>query len=266
MKFIVDHDYHIHSCKSACSDDPNQTPERILQYAVENNLKHICLTDHFWDDEISGASNFYSLHPLNKIKSLLPLPQADGVKFHFGCEADMNKDLVLGLLPHHYDEFEFINVALTHFHMGDFTRDTQKVSTPEERADWAIKRVHALLDMDLPFEKVGIAHFTVPLIANGREEQIKTINSMSDDALYEAFGRVADKGVGVELNFNLSSYEGQDITDMLRPYRIAKDCGCKFFMGSDAHHPEKFNTIIKNFNDIADALELSEDDKFKPFG
>ena len=53
---------------------------------------------------------------------------------------------------------------------------------------------------------------------------------------------------------------------MLRPYRIAKDCGCKFFMGSDAHHPEKFNTIIKNFNDIADALELSEDDKFRPFG
>ena len=38
MKYIYDHDLHIHSKISACSNDPEQTCERILQYAKENNL------------------------------------------------------------------------------------------------------------------------------------------------------------------------------------------------------------------------------------
>ena len=39
-------DYHIHSCLSSCSSDPEETPERILQYAHENGLKEVCITDH----------------------------------------------------------------------------------------------------------------------------------------------------------------------------------------------------------------------------
>lgn len=49
MKFKVDHDLHIHSHLSSCSRDPEQTPERILQYAKENGFKTVCLTDHYWD-------------------------------------------------------------------------------------------------------------------------------------------------------------------------------------------------------------------------
>lgn len=31
MKYIVDHDFHIHSRLSSCSDDPRQTPKRIVE-------------------------------------------------------------------------------------------------------------------------------------------------------------------------------------------------------------------------------------------
>jgi len=51
---------------------------------------------------------------------------------------------------------------------------------------------------------------------------------------------------------------------MLRPYRIAKEMGCKFFLGSDAHTPEVFGRAAKKFNDIIEMLELTEEDKF-PF-
>ena len=47
MKYIIDHDLHIHSCLSACSGNPAQTPAAILNYARANGFKHICLTDHF---------------------------------------------------------------------------------------------------------------------------------------------------------------------------------------------------------------------------
>ena len=39
MRYIFDHDYHIHSWISSCSRDPEQTLERMLRYAQENGLK-----------------------------------------------------------------------------------------------------------------------------------------------------------------------------------------------------------------------------------
>ena len=38
MRFVVDHDYHIHSYLSLCSHDDEHTPARILQYAKELGL------------------------------------------------------------------------------------------------------------------------------------------------------------------------------------------------------------------------------------
>ena len=59
MKYVFDHDFHIHSKLSSCSRDAGQSNERILQYAKQNHLKTICLTDHFWDDAVEGASSWY---------------------------------------------------------------------------------------------------------------------------------------------------------------------------------------------------------------
>lgn len=49
MRYVVDHDLHIHSRLSSCSRDPEQTCENILEYAKANDFKQVCLTDHFWD-------------------------------------------------------------------------------------------------------------------------------------------------------------------------------------------------------------------------
>ena len=153
MKFQIDHDYHIHSFLSDCSRDPEQNPQRILRYAEENGLRDICLTDHGWDASVSGASDWYRRQPLEHIRRALPLPQSDTVRFHFGCETDMDKHLMIG---------------------------------------------------------------------------------MSLQAL--------------------------------RPYRIAKQCGCKFYLGSDAHHPEDFAGMPEQFRTLVSLLDLQESDKFRPFG
>ena len=52
MKYTFDNDLHIHSGISLCSNDAEQTPERILGYAVENGLKTICIAVHFWDETV----------------------------------------------------------------------------------------------------------------------------------------------------------------------------------------------------------------------
>ena len=85
MQFQIDHDFHIHSFLSSCSNDPEQNPEWILGYARRHCLKTIVLTDHFWDsDRIDGASDWYRPQDLTHIKSSLPLPQTDGIRFLFG--------------------------------------------------------------------------------------------------------------------------------------------------------------------------------------
>ena len=48
---------------------------------------------------------------------------------------------------------------------------------------------------------------------------------------------------------------------VLRPYRIAKSCGCKFYCGSDAHHPAGLDKAKAIFERAVDMLGLKEEDK-----
>ena len=80
MRYIVDHDLHIHSYGSMCSGDPEQTPERILQYALDEGFTAVALTDHFWDEKVPGASKWYSKQDYPHICQSKPLPKSEGIR------------------------------------------------------------------------------------------------------------------------------------------------------------------------------------------
>jgi HisJ family histidinol phosphate phosphatase len=266
MRYVADHDFHIHSYLSSCSRDPEQTAERILTYAEENGLKNICLTDHLWDSSVVGASKWYTPQNIEHISEILPLPYRDNVNFHFGCETELDKHLTLGLAKENFDKFDFIIIPTTHLHMTNFTIDEDQLNR-EGRVSAYVNRLRSVLAMDLPFHKIGIAHLTCPLIARESwQEHIAIIDSISDEIFGELFSIAAKKGVGIELNFPIRKYEGDELDSILRPYRIAKANGCKFYFGSDAHHPSELAGAKQRFEQIIDALELTEDDRFRPFG
>ena len=121
MRYIFDNDLHIHSELSLCSNDPEQSAEAILRYAEDNSLKTICLTDHFWDASVSGASDWYKKQDYEHISSALPLPQSDGIRFLFGCETELDRNLTLGIAPDNFDKFDFIIIPTTHLHLSGFT-------------------------------------------------------------------------------------------------------------------------------------------------
>ena len=261
MKYVIDHDLHIHSQLSLCSGHPEQTAENILKYAEKMGFRHICLTDHFWDENVPGASNWYKEQNFAHVSKSLPLPKTDGITFDFGCETDFNKLMILGVSREVMDRFAFIIVPTSHLHMPGFTIEPE-LTAVKERAKYYMARNHALLDKDLPFEKMGLAHFTCDLMDRGcdgsRDEMLEAI---SDAEFAEFFERVACVGMGVELNTPVSDCYSEIA---LRPYRIAKKCGCKFYFGSDAHSPEGLVSSRADFAVMAEALDLSEDDKF-PF-
>lgn len=262
-KFVIDHDLHLHSQLSLCSNDPKQTAGALLEYGVREGLLDICVTDHYWDENVPGASEWYAAQNFAHIAPILPLPQDAACKFHFGCEIDMDAACTVGISDKTWDAFAFIIVPTSHLHMTGFTIAPEDTSV-ERRARLYLQRNHALLDMDLPFYKMGLAHFTCSLMARNCEgSRDDIVNAISDAEYAELFARVAKSGMGVELNVNI---EDPKSADTMRPYRIAKAQGCKFYLGSDAHHPKNLTAARARFEAVIDALELTEDDKFRPFG
>ena len=193
MKFKIDHDYHIHSQLSSCSSDPKQTVERILLYAKENGLSKICLTDHYWDSAVSGASDWYRPQNFDHISQAKPLPQADGIEFLFGCETEMDKLMTVGIPESRFGDFDFIIIPTTHLHMTDFTFSRDDGESNQDRACLWVERLDALLDKPLPFGKIGIAHLACGLINNkSRKDYLETLDLIPEDEMKRLFFKVAE--------------------------------------------------------------------------
>ena len=263
MKFTYDHDLHIHSKISSCSSDPTQTNESILSYAKKNGLKTICLTDHYWDERVEGPIPWYAAQNTPHIKEALPLPKADGIRFLFGCETEMRADMTIGISKERFDEFDFVIIPTTHMHMKAFTVPAEYAGKPEGLAELWVKKLEALADMDLPFKKIGIAHLCCYLIGSYDEVLYqKALAAIKDEDLVRVFTKLAEKGAGIELNQGDFFFDHGAKDDILRIFRTAKKCGCKFYLGSDAHHPENFEKAPGFFEKAIELLELTEDDKF----
>jgi histidinol phosphatase-like PHP family hydrolase len=262
MKYVIDHDYHLHSYLSECSSDPEQTPESMIKYAKEKGLGRIILTDHFWDESVAGASSWYSTyHKYSDISRALPLPRDPEVEMLFGCETDMDKNGVVGISKERAEDFDFIIVATTHMHMKGFTVDEEDYCNAPRLAKAWVDRFDALMRADLPFHKMGVAHLTTICIAVENGIHLEVIRLIPDTELERLFTKAAELGLGIELNACDFRVAPEDLETVLHPYRIAKACGCKFYLGTDSHKPREY-AVFSNFETVIDLLGLTEDDKF----
>ena len=263
MKYKIDHDYHIHSYLSTCSKDDLQTPENILNYAKKNGLHSICLTDHYWDSEVGGASKWYMPQNYEHISLSLPLPKCKDVDFLFGCEGDMDKNCTIGIPQSRYDSFDFMIIPTTHLHMLGFTIDEQYKTDINEKSKLWVTRLDAVLNSNLPFKKIGIAHPACFLMMKySRKDYIKLLDSIPDCEIERVFAKAASLGCGIELNYSDMSFSDNETDSVLRMFRWAKNCGCKFYLGSDAHTYTELNMTTDAFERAINILGLTENDKF----
>lgn len=265
MRYQIDHDYHIHTRLSICSDDDRQTPDTILQIAKHKGLGKICITDHFWDERIlcnTLVNWWYEKQNFYHIAQSRPLPKDANIDFLFGCEADMDSDDRIGISKERCDEFGFIIVSTTHFnHMGGDNWGDRSNMVLARR--W-VERFDALLDADLPFHKVGAAHLACELINNrSREDLLNTLDLIPQTDLERLFSKAAKIGIGIELNSDDMRYRDKEADTVLRIFRTAKYCGCKFYLASDAHERDAFDGVDEIFERCITALSLCEADKFE---
>ena len=265
MKFKIDHDLHIHSYISPCAgNDPRQTKEAILTYGVSTGRRLLCVTDHIWDEKSPSNSDNLWLNCGNDMarsRSILPLPQSKVCRFLFGMEVDMDLDGKVAASPEEMEKLDFLVFAPSHLHLNGFTVPADLDPSPEVHKNLYMKRMDILLNMDIPFHKSGLAHPTCSLAC--KAAPILMFDMITDREYEEMWARVRDKGMGVEINIGPADrYTADELEHIMRPYRIAKAVGCKFYLGSDAHTPEGFTN--RSFEKYIDILDLQEEDKL-PF-
>ena len=257
----VTHDLHQHSFMSSCCSDQEMIPQRLLSSAVENGYDTICITDHVWDTLVLGASKWYSEQPIEHIRQSLPLPSAKGIRFCFGCETEYCGGEKLGLAKSSFNLFDFVVIPINHFHMLDFVRPSS-INTAMLVADLMLTRLEELQQLDLPWEKIGIAHLTSRLtFKEGNVADV--INSMPEDRLFQIFGFFAQYGTGIELNACSFKPGWEERFDsLMRPYRLAKQAGCKFYFASDAHKVADLS-IKQQLQPAINDLDLSIKDLYR---
>lgn len=270
MRYIIDHDFHIHSGGSMCSGDPNQTPARILRYAAEEGFSAVALTDHFWDETVpmlqgGWGPDFYTSQNWAHITKQLPLPSQEGIRFLFGAEVDMTLDGAIGISQERLAQMDILLISLSHFHMTDFTISAADAATPEGRAAVLLDKMEALLSRDLPWHKIALAHLTGPKLGGGDPaNHCEVLRLVRGERLTALFQKAAALGVGIELNtatFGFGSEEEREAVTAF--YAHAKECGCKFTFGSDAHTAGQFLPHRERGQAMADALGLTKADIFR---
>ena len=76
------------------------------------------------------------------------------------------------------------------------------------------------------------------------------------------FKKAAKLGCGIELNRRDMACLPEEEEFVLRPFRIAKEEGCKFYLASDSHTVKAFTLARATFESAIEKLGLTESDKF----
>ena len=276
-KFPLNHDFHIHSYISLCAQDPGMTADFILNFAIKSNYYAVCVTDHFWDESVpvSGMYATYAGQGLDSLKRILPLPKDNDVKFLFGCEAEYCGGDKLGVAPEHYDLFDMIVIPTNHFHAVPMVAP-EGCDTITRIADLFTERLEQLVELDLPWKKVGLAHLNgILTFLNGELAHgypvYDVYSEMPEKRLRPVFNKLGRLGAGIELNAHCYN---EDVPEkkqwknnkdtVLKLMRIAKEEKCKFYCGSDGHTTDDFSRGVGRIREAADVLGLTADDLFIP--
>ena len=234
-----------------------------MKIAKTRGLKTICVTDHYWDALVpcnTAVNWWYENQNYEHISQDVPMPQDDEVTFLFGCETDLDSSNQVGIPKERWDDFDFIIISTTHFHHMAGA-DWENCDHQAIEKHW-VDRLEAVLNMELPFQKVGIAHLASGLIANTREDVLASLDSISTEDMKRLFTEATALGVGIELNYDDMKFKEDESERVLRMFRVAKECGCKFYLGSDAHAQKDFANVDAIFERAVSMLDLTEEDKF----
>ena len=256
----ITHDFHIHTSLSICANE-TATVDNYIAHAKRLGLTKLGFSDHFGAGDIPGARGFYRAHPYEhnaELEETLAALNEPDIKCFFGCETEYHtpkRDLAI--TEEEAEKFDFILVPNSHTHM---IMPKEYIPCHEKHVEFMITAYEDILNSPLSRYVTAMAH-PFDAVCCPYDNRI-LINMISDDTFKRLFDKTAEKNIAVEINVayskNMTPAELADDCH-IRMFRLAKDCGCKFMFGSDAHDSAQ-HEFYANAQILADVLALKESD------
>lgn len=235
----IDHDFHIHTTLSVCAHDPSATVENYVKNAGKNGIRKLGFANHMWDSAIDGASeDFYKVQNYDHLAQLKPEIEAlnghRGIQLYFGCETEydpVRRDIALTETT--AQNFDYILVPNSHTHMM-MPKDCYE---PMERhAEFMMTAFMDIVTSPLAKYITAAAHPFSAVCCPYDNRLLYPL--IGDEKFGQAFEQARKSDIAIEIN--IAGYMGQTISEIIdhptvHMFRIAKECGCKFIFGSDAH-------------------------------
>ena len=254
------HDLHLHSHLSRCAE-ANATIENYIEAATTYGIGTIGIADHVWDPAIEGARPWYQKQPIThvlQIKDEIANTDTKGIKVLFGCEAEYSYEhRCVAMTEEGASVFDFILAPNSHtqIHMP------QEFYEPHQKhADYMLMAFMDIVTGKLSKYITAVPH---PFRAVGCPYDNRILMAMITDKQYEeCFMAAAENEVALEINpfryLNMSSEETRN-DETIRLYQIAKKCGCKFTLGTDAHQKITYDYYPKT-DEVFEIIGITEDD------
>ncbi len=251
----IDHDLHIHTYLSACcSDKENHRPAAILALANELGLKTIGFADHVWVNPDLTPSSWYAAQDASQISKLredLATIDTD-LRVLVGCEAETIAPGKFGITPEFAEQLDFVQLPCSHFHMTNFVAQPRS-EKPRDIAEHCLTFFRSAATSGLA---TVIPHSFLPL---GFLDDIEaSIDSIADAEFIDAFALAAEGGVAIEITTGYLNPEPRRAS-AIRFLTLAKQAGCRFTFGSDAHDLPRMHRLPELVCFIK-ALGLTEED------
>lgn len=251
MKILSD--LHIHTSASSCCHDAEQTIGNITEISKNMGLKKIGFTDHVWISDKYGPSSFYSRQSGEENLKLIKNARGRdwGIEVLVGCEADMIAPGKFGITDEFRAKMDYVILASDHFHMRDFVEQPSS-SDPKTLGEH-------MLSFFISAAESGLGDILAhPLFPLGFMDMYDSaMASISDAELFDACARAASKNMGIEINVCYFPDKAKkrffSIETPIRFISVAKDAGCRFTFGSDAHSLKELKSLerLEYFIDAA---------------
>lgn len=233
-------DLHVHTELSSCAKR-DAFPQTFLDLCPALNIHTIGFSNHLWDAQVPGASRWYEPQDMDhilKIKEQLPEPD-DSLRILIGCEAEFLGGTHVSLSVKNAKKLDYALISASHFHMEGFVRP-KEVQTPDQIRELLLQRFieAAALDLGIP---TGIAH---PFCPHGwRKCEQEVLSGISDADYRVCLSLAAKNRKSIEIHaITLGNHLAQDENgfsiEYMRMLKTARQCGCTFHLGSDAHTAE----------------------------
>ena len=263
MNFLFS-DLHVHTNKSLCAPR-DTTPASYIPHCADEGIRLIGITDHVYPEDMLAQYGYPHDRRVERLlelrASLEEAEKQSGIRYLLGCEIDYFDCVGRPyILPEESVGFDYVLLAASHILNYPHMYTAYDLNSPDVLRKLTIERFVAACQLDYPVP-VGICHPLYPICS---PYQAEIIDGISDNTLQELFSMAADKNISIEIHSclyrNDTPHNQFGLSDhYLRILAAARNCGCHFHMGSDAHSASAFVGSHEKLRKAAELLGLTED-------